>query len=373
MDRLLALIPQRGLDANTAHRRRNRIRRALNSRVDLVGRLWSVGDPVELTANRAEALANIEVNQSLEWFAVDFHFLENLDPDEQGRFFRALENIPTLRYLRVSGEPGSREKTCLPALLTSLPQIVNGLSSLTITNINVCGNSSYRELVDVLGANDLSLHCLVLMNIAAEVNENVEGSLDPILRAMHHGHHQPASVRLTGGFGSWSHQSVNETSLVTTEALCLYLTSTAAFPSESPRNLRLSYLGLDDDHCEIIATKLQSNGRDNQFCELNLIGNPTIGQKGYEAILGLLNREHWIGKVHIDEQSWQSKFDLVVDMNTKHGRGEFLQNGAFDSEADWFSFLARLAGLVENAEADDARNLNFLWYTISEKPEFLPR
>jgi hypothetical protein len=145
----------------------------------------------------------------------------------------------------------------------------------------------------------------------------------------------------------------------------------SAFSSESPRRLRLSNLGLGDDHCEIIATNLQSNGPTETFGVLDLTGNPTIGQKGYEAILGLLNREHWIGKVHVDEQSWQSKFDLVIDMNTKHGRGEFLEIGAFDSEADWFSFLARLAGLVENAEADDARNLNFLWYTISEKPEFI--
>jgi hypothetical protein len=64
---------------------------------------------------------------------------------------------------------------------------------------------------------------------------------------------------------------------------------------------------------------------------------------------------------------------MVIDMNTKHGRGEFLQNGDFDSEADWFSFLARLAGLAENTEAVDARHLNFIWYTLTEKPEFLSR
>jgi hypothetical protein len=104
--------------------------------------------------------------------------------------------------------------------------------------------------MDVLGANDPFLQGLELTGITAKVNETIDGSLDPILRAMHHGHHQPASFRLTGGFGSRSHRSVYGPSLVTTEALCLYLTSTAAFTSESPRILGLSHLGLGDDRCE---------------------------------------------------------------------------------------------------------------------------
>jgi hypothetical protein len=62
-------------------------------------------------------------------------------------------------------------------------------------------------------------------------------------------------------------------------------------------------------------------------------------------------------------------------MNTKHGRGEFLQDGAFDSKVDWENWLARLAGLEEDdeteTETDDARILSFLWYTLREKPEFI--
>jgi hypothetical protein len=75
--------------------------------------------------------------------------------------------------------------------------------------------------MDVLGANDPSLQGLELTGITAKVNETIEGSLDPILRAMHHGHHQPASFRLTGGFGSRSHRSVNGPSLVTIRRRCV--------------------------------------------------------------------------------------------------------------------------------------------------------
>lgn len=83
--------------------------------------------------------------------------------------------------------------------------------------------------------------------------------------------------------------------------------------------------------------------------------------------MGLLNREHWIGEVHVDGKIWQAKFDLVVEMNTNHGRGDFLRDGVVDSQDDWLNCLERLAGV----EVGDARRLNFLWYTIIKKPSFI--
>lgn len=56
----------------------------------------------------------------------------------------------------------------------------------------------------------------------------------------------------------------------------------------------------------------------------------------------------------------------------KIGRGQFLQSGVFDSKNEWLEWLAMLAALgEENEEADDARRLNFLWYTLIKKPEFI--
>jgi hypothetical protein len=39
---------------------------------------------------------------------------------------------------------------------------------------------------------------------------------------------------------------------------------------------------------------------------LILTGNPSIGQQGYEALLGLLNRSFDIG-VKVDDQNWNFK------------------------------------------------------------------
>jgi hypothetical protein len=167
-------------------------------------------------------------------------------------------------------------------------------------------------------------------------------------------------------------------------ALRLFLQSAAEFSGEGQRGLGLTFLGLGDDHCKTVAELLVKNdrARKGSFGCLDLEGNPAIGQEGCEAILGLLNRNPWIETVLVDDEIWSDKFRIVANMNTKHGCGEFLQDGAFDSKVDWVNWLARLADLEENAEMEmddeeddememDARILNFLWYTLREKPEFI--
>jgi hypothetical protein len=76
-----------------------------------------------------------------------------------------------------------------------------------------------------------------------------------------------------------------------------------------------------------------------------LTENPAIGQEGYAHILWLLNRAHWLREVKVDDKTWQAKFNLVVEMN-KHGRGEFLQSGVFDSQDDWLNCLELCLQLI---------------------------
>jgi hypothetical protein len=44
----------------------------------------------------------------------------------------------------------------------------------------------------------------------------------------------------------------------------------------------------------------------NEINGLDLTGNPSIGQQGYEALLGLLNRRFNIGGVVVDDQNWNA-------------------------------------------------------------------
>jgi hypothetical protein len=67
--------------------------------------------------------------------------------------------------------------------------------------------------------------------------------------------------------------------------------------------------------------------------QLGLTGNPSIGQQGYTALLGLLNRRLNIGAVAMDDQNWKSTFDLVVFKNRKYRRGRFLKDDDSPSKA----------------------------------------
>jgi hypothetical protein len=79
---------------------------------------------------------------------------------------------------------------------------------------------------------------------------------------------------------------------------------------------------------------------------LNLTGNPFIGQEGYVALVGLLNRRFDIVTLKVDHQNWQPTFDLVVYMNRYIHRGRFMENGVFSSKAVWVNFLAELTNHV---------------------------
>jgi hypothetical protein len=252
-------------------------------------------------------------------------------------------------------------------LLESLPRLVLGLHGLLIHTIVLRDQSEVELLADTVGPRGVSLRIFSLFGYFSRG----DGFLDPILHAVRKLPQQPTAFSLIGAL----HLPVNGPSLITVQALRLFLQSAVDFNGEDQRCLYLNYLGLGDEHCKAVAELLvkHDGAPEGKLGQLSLERNPAIGQEGYEAILGLLNREHWIGEARVDDEIWHAKFDLVVEMNTKHGRGEFLRDGVFDSQDDWLNCLERLAGVGENDETEDARRLNFLWYTLIEKPEFISR
>jgi hypothetical protein len=294
---------------------------------------------------------------------VGFNFLRGTSEDEQRHLYRALGNTGTLRELSFLGPLEPNDWTIL---LESMPRLLHGISILKMQSI-VLGNQLEVELLaDAVGYHGKSLEAVSLLVMVSRVNENRMGFLDPILRSMPAW--QPPVLELY----CYQGQALGP-SLITVEALRSFLQSQVNFTGDQQRGLGLLNLGIGDDHCKSVAELFVKHDRapDRAIGALDLRRNPAIGHEGYEAILGLLNREHWIGKVSVDDQSWQAKISLVAEMNTEHGRGEFLQDGAFDSKAAWVDWIARLVALDENVEADDARRLSFLWYTLTEKPEFI--
>jgi hypothetical protein len=102
---------------------------------------------------------------------------------------------------------------------------------------------------------------------------------------------------------------------------------------------------------------------------LDLTGNPSIGQQGYVALLGLLDRRLNVGTIVVDDLNWKPTFDLVVDMNRRYRRGRFLENGVFPSKAMWVDFLAKLS--TDHYRSSGAHTLNAIWYTLREDPDLI--
>jgi hypothetical protein len=302
--------------------------------------------------------------------AVCVSFVTTRDDDDdyaQRRFYRALEESQALGLLGFFGPLESNELT---TLLESLPRLVRAFSQLLMIYIVFSDKAEVELLAAAVGPKSESLQTVLFLGLVSSNNEHSMGFLDPILHAMSQRHQQPARLCL-GGYTRPI--KADGPSLVTVEALRLYLQSAAGFNEEELRVLCLTSLGLGDDHCKVIAESLVQCNRSSKGAlgALELMENPAIGQEGYAYILWLLNCAHWLGKVTVDDKSWQAEFHLVANMNSK-GRGEFLQSGVFASKIEWVEWLARLAALdEENEKADDPNTLNFLWYTLSEKPEFI--
>jgi hypothetical protein len=158
----------------------------------------------------------------------------------------------------------------------------------------------------------------------------------------------------------------NGVSIVSPEALgALFTAESVEIPSLT---FRLNNLGLNDNHCEVMAQEL---ARDDAFLrpidEVDLTSNPSIGEQGYAALLGLLNRRFNIDGVVVDDQNWKATFKLVVHMNCKYHRGRFLNNGVFPSEAMLVNFLAELIKRTD----DQTKKLNAIWYTLRENPDLI--
>jgi hypothetical protein len=87
----------------------------------------------------------------------------------------------------------------------------------------------------------------------------------------------------------------------------------------------------------------------------------------------------------VDDAGWTATYKMVADMNTKYGRGQFMEGGVFPDKVTWMDWVMRLANVapveeteeekeVEEGEEEqdfETRKLNYIWYTLLQKPDFI--
>jgi hypothetical protein len=338
--------------------------------LDLTNDLWRSSVTMEsLQLDVENLIVALQSNRSLETISISRDILAAIGESDQGRIFCSVGKLPTLRQMSVDGETESSNAIHTRVLVDALSETSNGIKVLELSGLKISSRSEVEQLARGLKARVGSLESVTLEGILLDL-EDKTGILDPILLALAPVPGDPRG-KLSCFRLSCVESALNRASVVSPEAL---ETLFAEEPIEGPRSkrtFRLRNLGLNCNHCEVIAQEL---GRGDALLrpieELDLTGNPSIGQQGYAALLGLLNRRFNIGGVRADDQNWKSTFALVIFMNLEGQRGRFMENGVFPSKAMWVNFLAGLS-TDRYCYSTEAKQLNAIWYTLRENPDLI--
>jgi hypothetical protein len=331
----------------------------------LSNKLWASSATMEsFQPDLENMIVALQLNRSLEKISISWDVLIAVGENDQGRLFCGVGNLPTLQRMSVWGGTGSASAIHTRVLADALSETSNGIKFLELSGLTISSRSEVEQLARGLKARVGSLDRLTLDSIVLDVEDRT-GFLDPILLAL-----APLVGELRGKLSCFKLSCVaaetNGASVVSPEALGAFF---AEEPIEMPGRtfLHLNNLGLNDNHCIVMAQELvRDDAALRPIGELNLTGNPSIGQQGYAALLGLLNRRVNIGAVVVDDLNWKTTFDLVIFMNRKYRRGRFLKNGVFPSKAMWVNFLVGLS--TDHDLNGGAYNLSAIWYTLREDP-----
>jgi hypothetical protein len=350
-------------------RRRNIISRVHESSLDnlrLSGELWtSFPTMASFRPDLENLLAALESNRSLETITISKDILAIIGESDQGRLFCTLGSLPNLLHMTVSGgSPESPTVIHTRILAEALSQTSNGIKLLQISGFELSSRLEVEQLATGLKNRVATLHTLKLDDIVLD-GEDKTGFLDPILLAVSPVPGEPHGRLLEFGLSCRNAVS-NGQSIVSPEALGSFFACRGRV-GQLQCGVYLQKLGLDDNHCKVVVEQMAKDDALRPIAFFDLLGNPSIGQEGYEAILGLLNKRFDIRFVNVDDQSWKAKFDLVIYMNREFDRGLLRKEGSSPSKAMQVNFLAKLA----EYPYIETKMLNAIWYTLREDPDLM--
>jgi hypothetical protein len=232
---------------------------------------------------------------------------------DQRRAFRAMLERPSLSSFSVLGSQNSPERIHTSVLLETMAESQYHLHTIMLNNVFLKNRFDVEQLASILRAGGVGVVALALTGLIPMSAEPSSGFLDPLLEVML-SCDQPNIFSLCG----YAHDDVPPSglpSLLTTAALRSYLELYANSTQPDYSIIQLHNLGLEDEHCKAIAELLTPmNGQypGRKLISLWLTGNGAFSDVGYEALLGLLNRNHCIQEIQVDDSSWQETFDLLV-------------------------------------------------------------
>jgi hypothetical protein len=253
--------------------------------LDLSDELWASSVAMESFQSDVEnIIVALQSNRSLYTINISKNILAAIGESDQRRLFCLLGNLPSLQHLSINGGAESPTALHTRALADAFSETSNGIKLMKLSGFKISSRSEVEQLARGLRARVGSLGTLWLNGIELDVKDET-GFLDPILLALAPAHHGEPRGQLSSFSLSCVEAALNGASVVSPGALGAF------FSEERPRSMRtfrLNNLGLNDRHCEVMAHEL---ARDDALLrpigDLDLTGNPSIGQQGYAALLGL--------------------------------------------------------------------------------------
>jgi hypothetical protein len=320
-----------------------------------------------------DSLENWDVSDPFRHYEVRVgnKFLSGMNEQQQQSFFHEiffLRGVTTICIGEVSKDDTEYPEItiCTSALLHALFELNSSIRELRIGNFCLSTQSQVQALSNIILAKRENLFLLCLEGIECPVDYNKRdrdgpiGFLDPLLFAI------PPLIELFE-FELSARRLPFHSSLVSPKAV------RALFCAINQRTLNslvsLCSLGLNDGHCIGIAEELQSP--DSFVRQLTLDSNPAISERGYSALLGLINRVNVVRMFSLDDKAWEAKLNLLTEMNRRHGRLEYLTNGHFTSERRRWEWLKKLASFRSWNRCDETKQVNYLWYELLEHPAFM--
>lgn len=310
---------------------------------------------------------------------------------EQKRLFSAVASHQTLSFFLVKGcnNSCSDEQTALEmdAVVEALgDHSTPALSEMELEGIKFTSLESIQQWSHVLVGKRDTLRQINMIGITTLSKNGAlqTGWLDPIILAL-----APPSADVTTpldelklmGIGDDDNGAISQKPTITAGAL-----KTLLQYKKKWWRLGLDGLGLHDEHIRVLTTMFCRDESCKAGDLLSLLGNPAITAKAYQEFFeGCFFWKRRMGLIKVDDKEWEAQFDLVRSMNNLHNRLDYVVSkrhspsmedtgfntlkAGFGSRDKWVEWLVKLGtGLPWE---DDKHRLNYLWFTLLEKPDFI--
>jgi hypothetical protein len=310
-----------------------------------------------------ELIAAVNASVGLTHAILGHAILKVLGPAGQAAVLTAVTKHDTLLFLKLGTDHSMQiQVLSTSAILQALTtHATPNLAEMEFRGLTLQTVDQVQGLVKVIGMRTQILRQLNILGIEFPVESRLglnQGLLDPVFDAL--SKVEPLDELRLIGLGNPAPQTI-----VTSSAL-----SNILMVKKKWWRLALDGMGMDDAHCYVIIDMFSRDATCKAGDLLSLYDNPAISADVVKSMAALFFLKRRMGAIKVDDPEWEAKFDLVRSMNNLHSRMDFIDNGALVDGNKWVEWLAKLNCL---GWEDDKHKLNYMWFTLLEKPDLIYR